>query len=108
MLFLLNAFSINMLRANKNTVIFETMTLEEAKKILLSGFESAIGHSDTATLFSSVLGFEVGTNRSTVTLEPGSVAVVGQYTGPRLPEGCKTLPDGACIAWVKVQILPSV
>jgi hypothetical protein len=29
---------------------------------------------------------------------------VGQYTGPRLPEGSKTLPEGASVEWLFVTV----
>lgn len=61
--------------------------------------ESCIGHPDTATLFSTLLGIELPVNRISVKLVDDTRLLVGQYTGPRLPEGCTTLPDGASIEW---------
>ena len=69
--------------------------------------ESCIGHPDTATLFSTLLGIELPVNRISVklddtrrvSLDDPPRLLVGQYTGPRLPEGCTTLPDGASIEW---------
>ena len=60
---------------------------------------SAVGHSDTAALFSSQLGREIEPNRVSVKLAPEDILVVGQYVGPRLPEGATELPEGAKIEW---------
>lgn len=64
---------------------------------------SATGDADTARLFSQILNRPVEPNRITVKLEGGpeigSLALIGQYTGPRLPEGATTLPEGAKIEW---------
>ena len=65
---------------------------------------SAVGHADTAAVFSSVLGVEIPCNRATVALKEGDVALVGQYSGPRLPEGAVSLPEGAAIKWVIVGV----
>jgi hypothetical protein len=65
---------------------------------------SVVGHADTATLFSTLLGREIAVNRVSVTLKRGDVLYVGQYSGPRLPEGVSTLPQGAAIAWKKVVV----
>lgn len=60
---------------------------------------SAVGHSDTARIFSGILGREVEPNRVSVRLEYGDIALIGQYVGPRLPEGATELPEGARIEW---------
>lgn len=68
---------------------------------------SAVGHADTARMFSNLLGREVQVNRMSVKLigspdgdaEHAQTALIGQYTGPRLPEGATTLPEGAEITW---------
>ena len=67
---------------------------EEAADIV-----SAVGHLDTAALFFTVLGREIAPNRVSIKLGPRDFALVGQYVGPRLPEGTKTLPEGAAIQW---------
>lgn len=61
--------------------------------------ESAVGHADTAAVFSSILGRPVAVNRVNVKLDQQTILLVGQYIGPRLPEGATTLPDGATIEW---------
>lgn len=69
---------------------------------------SAVGHADTAALFSALLGRPVEHARVNVTLHDDDVLLVGQITGGRLPEGATTLPDGVRILWlaVTVQDLP--
>lgn len=102
-----NAFSINMLPVENVRLNFLPLTLERAKEYFEPGFidqtpvdwESAVGHPDTAAIMSELLGFEVPVNRINVKFDPGMRLLVGQYTGPRLEPGIKTLPDGATINW---------
>ena len=60
---------------------------------------SAVGHTDTAALFSTILDRPIAVNRVSVKLDSNSAILVGQYQGPRLPEGATTLPEGASIEW---------
>lgn len=60
---------------------------------------SVVGHADTAAVFTALLGREVEFNRESVKLPPGQILLVGQYSGPRLPEGATSLPEGATIEW---------
>jgi hypothetical protein len=112
--YLLNAFSLNMIPADAQggKVVWSRIGVKAgadmsagAEGILDYGrdFVSAVGHADTAAVFASVLGFTVPTNRVNVTLQPGDIAVVGQYVGPRLPEGAKELPVGARIDWFRLE-----
>lgn len=101
---LLNAFSLNMLAAFPAKISAEEITVAEAREALAEGFTSAVGHKDTAAVFAAELGVPVSENRTTVALAPGDVAVVGQYRGPRLPEGATTLPEGARIQWVRLTV----
>ena len=68
------------------------------------GFTSIVGHADTAAVFSSLLGLDVPTNRATFLLEEGVTLFVGQYKGPRLPEGATSLPEGAKVEWAMVTL----
>jgi hypothetical protein len=102
-MFLLNAFSVNML-AGDASVRFTEITEYEAYMCLAEGFTSAVGHADTAALFSSVLGLEVKSARLTVVFTQEDVAILGQYSGPRLPEGSTKLPQGATIRWYFVHV----
>jgi hypothetical protein len=101
---LLNAFSVNMLASLPAQPLFTEISLEEARKVLENGFESAVGHADTAMVFAEVLGMEVPAARSTISLKVGDTAILGQYRGPRLPEGAKMLPKGATIQWLKIVV----
>ncbi len=76
---------------------FSKISLEEARKIAKTGVESAVGHKDTANVFSNLLNADVPVNRITVS-SPDRM-LVGQYTGQRLPEGCSVLPEGSKIEW---------
>jgi len=101
---LLNAFSLNMLpSATPCTIQVKPVGLIEAQA-LAATTTSAVGHADTATVFASVLGVPVPCARVNVALKVGDTALVGQYRGPRLPEGATTLPTGATIEWVIVTV----
>ena len=101
-MFLLNAFSLNMLVGNADIVVREIT--KDVAASLAADCVSAVGHADTAAVFSNVLGVPVPCNRATVALKPGDVALVGQYSGPRLSEGATSLPEGAAIKWVVVGV----
>lgn len=110
---LLNAFSLNMIQAFPVTVTVTEIGAAEARQHLLALaeeagggelIESAVGHADTAAVFSAALSLPVPVNRQTVALGAGSLAIVGQYAGPRLPEGATTLPEGATIKWLAVAV----
>lgn len=90
--YLLNAFSLQMLEGDATVKFTEVSELPE-------GLTSAIGHQDTA----NVLGVEM--NRINVTLKQGDVAFVAQLQGGRLPEGSTTLPDGFTFKFIKVEVL---
>lgn len=96
---LANAFSISMLP-------MEAMNFIRVRKItpdeIPTDVESAIGHESTAKVVSSILGFEVKPNRVSVKLTESDVLYVAQYTGPRLPEGATTLPEGAHFEFYEV------
>jgi hypothetical protein len=100
---ILNAFSLNMIAAFPVSFQVKELSLEEAKTLALQ-CESAVGHTDTANVFGSVLGCAVPMNRVTVVLNKGESALVGQYRGPRLEEGSTTLPTGATIQWLLVTV----
>lgn len=109
---LLNAFSANMLDF-PSTIRFTEVSFEEARLNLMAAAEaageadfirSAVGHADTAALFAEVLGIPVPCQRINVVLKPGDWAILGQYNGPRLAEGCTTLPAGAHIRWLHVAV----
>ena len=102
-MYLLNAFSANMLAELPVSVHFVDISPAVMAKLAQESV-SAVGHADTAALFSTILGVKVPCNRVSVTLKAGDNALLGQYTGPRLPEGATTLPEGANIKWILVNV----
>ena len=102
-MYLLNAFSANMLAEFPVSVHFVEISADVMVELAQESV-SAVGHADTAALFSTILGVKVPCNRVSVTLKSGDNALLGQYSGPRLPEGATTLPEGASIKWVLVNV----
>lgn len=98
-----NAFSLNMISAFPAEIRVEEISLVRAREIAAAGLESAVGHPDTAVVFGLQLGVEVPSVRSTVSLK-GETTLIGQYRGPRLPEGARELPAGATIQWLLVTV----
>ena len=100
---LLNAFSANMIQF-PSSVNFTEVALDEVVAALSEDLDSAVGHADTAAVFSNLLGLKIEAKRQTVVLQSGEVAILGQYSGPRLQEGATELPDGTKIVWLKVEV----
>ena len=104
---LANAFSINMLTQN-TTLNFQQITADEAKTLIIdnNGGDSIIGHPDTARVVGNILDIPVACNRVSWAWpkDENVILLVAQLTGPRLPEGATTLPEGAVIKWWKVTI----
>ena len=102
MLYITNAFSIQMLPHLATTLSFKPVTLEQAMKIMKTNvFISAVGHVDTANVVSNLLNMEIPMNRISVNLGNNDVLLVAQLSGGRLPEGATTIPDGMSIQfWV--------
>lgn len=61
--------------------------------------ESAVGHADTARIFEGILDRPIPANRVSIRLDTDTLALIGQYVGPRLPEGATQLPEGSRIEW---------
>ena len=110
---LTNAFSISMLGPCEEWmpqgVSFQRIPLERAREMAQiaaknGDLDTAVGHADTAAMFSGILGVPVVANRASVMLVHGVPLLVGQYKGPRLPEGVSTLPEGALIEWFIVRL----
>ena len=94
-----NAFSINML-SGMSDIRVQPLHLDEVIEAVNEyEVESCVGHAETAAVFTTILGVEVPVIRSTVTLDHDTALIVGQYKGPRLAEGAKSLPEGATIEW---------
>ena len=105
MAYLTNAFSLNMLLCFDSTIKTQEISAAQAAEMVKEeNLTSAVGHQDTAAVFSSVLGTHVSMSRITVSLTKGDVILVGQYSGIRLPEGATTLPPGSRIRWIRVTI----
>lgn len=104
MRYICNAFSLGMLgTAPASLLAVRSVTAAGAAELAREA-TSAVGHASTAAIFASLLGRPVETARLTLTLAPGDEALVGQYIGPRLPEGATSLPEGARIEWKLVRV----
>lgn len=104
---LLNAFSLSMVEPG-STIKTKTLSLESVKFMAVPhrcGFDSCIGHADTAKILSDLLGQEIKANRKNILLQNGESAVVAQYKGPRLPEGTISLPEGATIEFILISVI---
>lgn len=93
-----------MLASFPSSITLEEITVETARKALAEGVESSVGHADTAAVYTDVLGINIPAVRSTIALQKGDLAIIGQYRGPRLPEGAHTLPEGATIQWLRLTV----
>lgn len=110
---LLNALP-GMLLAGIGQVELTEISAQDAGRILCGfGVDSFVGHADTAQIFADLLGVPVPVRRESVTSQQievcfqwGSVPmfIAGLYNGPRLPEGAKTLPEGAEIKFFVVAL----
>jgi hypothetical protein len=107
---IINAFSAGMLEPGKTAYArFSPLTELQAAQIAAGihaagQLESAVGHQDTAAVFSTSLGVEIPFARITVKLGNGETCLLGQLSGPRLPEGATTLPEGASLEWMLVAV----
>ena len=84
----------------ETTIRFKPISLDAARRLLVGGFRSAVGHADTAALLGAQLGLPVEVDR--IHVAPPLDLVVAQYRGPRLPAGATTLPEGPQIVWWRV------
>ncbi len=109
MLYIVNAFSLNMLP--DEVILFRPVMLHASKRFVIDairraqenkyeGVECAIGHPDTARVVMNDLGLDLPCERKAITFRPGAdKLIVAQYRGPRLPEGATELPDDATIEY---------
>lgn len=98
----LDAYALSTRPPVPANVNVRNIPLGEARD-LADGAKSALENALLAAIFSAELGRHVACARSTVTIQPGDVALVGQYVGPRPPEGATQLPEGARIGWLRVE-----
>ncbi len=100
--YLANAFSLQMLDlSSAKSVDIVPVAKEE---VAASGFESVVGHLDTANVLTALLGVEVQQQRASVRLESSDILYVAQVTGGRLPEGATTLPAGIELIFLRVSL----
>jgi len=107
MIYMLNAFSLNMLPNDMEASLkYVPITKSEVRKTLLinGDYVCAIGHNDIANILSNMLDLNIRYNRQAVSLREGDIAIVAQYTGPRLQEGTTSLPQNATIRFCRVNV----
>ena len=102
--YLCNAFSLNMLPSDGAYVVRVRPVTRDEARTLAREATSAVGHAETAAVFGDALGLPVAHARATLRLGPGDELLVGQYEGPRLPEGATSLGPGASIRWLLVSL----
>jgi len=95
-----NAFSLQMVSAPAEISVAPVSVDEVAA----ASWQSVIGHADTASVVSGLLGRPAAFNRVNVKLQKGDVLYVAQVTGGRLPEGATTLPEGFKLIFLKVTV----
>ena len=100
---ILNAFSINMVPGGGHLAVREVSVERVIERCTnTTPVESCVGHAETAAVFSAALGISIPYRRVGVVLEDGETAFVGQYAGPRLPEGATSVAPGGVIRWYRV------
>ena len=107
MLYLVNAFSLNMLQFadQELTISFKPISSNAAQGLLHSSeFKNAIGHPTTDTVIRSQLNIDQAGERMNVLLVDEDQLVVAQYRGPRLGEGATELPHNATIEYYLVTL----
>ena len=109
MKFISNAFSINMVESpavgGSFEAVFHRVSSYEASQLVAEDhYKSVIGHQDMAEVLGIQLNANIPFNRESVKLRAGDEMLVGQYSGPRLPQGCTELPAGAQIDFFLVEI----
>jgi hypothetical protein len=98
-----NTFSLNMISGSLDLRInTKELNLSQAKEFAKNA-KSAVGHAETAKLFSDHLEIPVAFNRVTLVLSPQDCLLVGQYIGERLPEYQERRPDYAELRWVLIE-----
>ena len=104
MIFVSNAFSLQMLPDGLQIRVTSLNKDEVARRLEGGGWASVVGHADTAAVISEQLGRTVPHNRANVALQAGDVLYVAQLTGGRLPEGATQLPEGFRLSWRRVDV----
>lgn len=105
MIYLANAFSLQMVQSDTKIAIKTVPTQEVANRLRSETWVSCMGHVDIASVAADMLGFPVQYNRGNIMLVPGDTLFVAQVVGGRLPEGAMKLPSGFNIVWKQVEII---
>lgn len=107
MLYISNAFSLSMLAnvfARLETYpVNPAFAVQQAQNQGLA-VKSCVGHSDIAQIISKDCEYPVTVNRESIKLQRQDHLLVAQYSGPRLPEGATSLPEGAAITYIMVHV----
>lgn len=106
MIFVTNAFSLQMVNGNCKVAIKDIPVNEVIDRLKAEDWVSSMGHQDVANVASDMLGMEVRYNRSNISLREGDILFVAQVVGGRLPEGATMLPKGFNIIWKQVEVIP--
>lgn len=85
-------------------ILCREITQDEAKEFLAKGFDSYIGHVDTANILSNLLSMQIVFNRSSAIFEKDDKIIVASYVGMRLPEGATTLPENSRFRFFLVEV----
>ena len=99
-----NAFSMQMCKHDGEVIIHRKPLTQPEFALAIPKCESVIGHQDMCNVLKEMFGEEVACNRVSSELKPGDVLYLAQYTGPRLPEGATSLPEGAVIKFYAVTV----
>lgn len=97
MLYLTNAFSLDMLEINEiKSIDIIPYSIDYLKTYLTKrNFISAIEHQSTAEILSNLLNLHIPMNRISVKMTENDAIIVFQYSDPGLEEGMITLPKNA-------------
>ena len=110
--FIVNALPASVLlgaiddRTGSGRVVMQRITPDEFRALAVgSDAQSAVGHEDTARILTEMVGLPVAFNRQSVPPfgDGCDELLCGLYTGPRLPEGATSLPEGGKLDLVRVR-----
>lgn len=95
-----NVFTFGFLEDPNVTIKSSQISWEEFDEVLKNEeFVNYMGHEDVAHM----VGLKM--NRISISVHQGAKIFLAQYEGPRLPEGCTTLPKGAKLIPLKIEVL---
>lgn len=98
MIYLANAFSINMVE-DGGIIEIKKIDLEQAKEILSNNsFISAIGHQSTADILKTLLDLDISMNRIAIKLQTDDTLIVFQVN--------QRLNEGAVLSKEEIEKLP--